>query len=639
MSLLSGSTLTLYGAVGDIPDYGGDNFTAKQVRAALDKHGPGDITVNLNSGGGIAFEGLAIFNALKNHPGRIVVNVDAIAASAASLIAMAGDEISMRNGAMIMVHDPRAMTAGTAKEHRKSADRLDSLSDQFRRIYASRTGLSEKDVGTLMDAETWMDATKAIEFRFATDSDDSPALAAATFNYSAYAHAPQFLTASKGTPHMPLAIDDDKTPSEKSWSGKFFRAAESSGLALAELNAIVDAAATFDQAKDKLIDKLAEARSQLPKSGGNPDFRINGNTLDNPDFLGTQIENVLYARMSGKAPEAPAARELMGRSLLDLGAALLQSQGERVSWSNRDRLASRIMMSEGGKHSTSDFPILLTGAGQRILMDSYNAAQCPLKAIAKRRDAVDFRAITATRLSEAPRLSEVLEGGEITYGSRSESKESFRVKSYAKIFGLTRQAIINDDLGAFSDSATAWGRGAAETEAELLVALFTANTGNGANLDDGNPLYTTGRKNKATTGTVIDVANLGLARQAMREMKGLDGKTPIGVTPKHLIVGPAKETEAEQVLAAIAAAQTSDVNPFSGKLTLHVEPRFTGNAWRLFCDPAELATIIIAYLNGVNGPVLSTRDGWNVLGTEFRAVLDFGCGVVEHRGTHLNTGN
>ncbi|MDT3684145.1 MAG: Mu-like prophage major head subunit gpT family protein [Pseudorhodoplanes sp.] len=358
-------------------------------------------------------------------------------------------------------------------------------------------------------------------------------------------------------------------------------------------------------------------------------------SFNNPEFLGQSIEQALYARMTGKAPEG-AARELMGRSLLDMGSLLLQANGERVSWSNREALASQILTRN--YHTTSDFPVLLTGAGNRVLLDAYKAAECPLKRLARRRNAADFRPLSLGKLSEAPRLQKVGEAGEVTYGSRSEAKEGFKVETFARIFSLSRQAIINDDLGAFADSNMAWGRAAAETEADLLVSLFTANSGNGVNLDDGNPIYTTGRKNKAAAGAALDVTTLGAGRQAMRETKGLDGKTPIGVTPRHLVVGPAKETQAEQVLAAIAAAQVADANPFSGKLTLHVEPRFTGNGWRIFADPAELATIVIAYLNGREGPVLETREGWTTLGAEFRAVLDFGCGIADWRGTYLNPG-
>jgi ATP-dependent protease ClpP protease subunit len=643
MTILSGSTLTLYGSVGSIDFYSeSDFFTDKDVRDALAAHGPGDIAVNLNSGGGIAAQGLAIYNTLKNHKGRITVNIDAIAASAASLIAMAGDRITFREGALLMIHEPSAPCFGTAAQHRESASRLETFAKQYRGIYAARTGRSDQEIASLMKAESWLDSERAIELGFATDTSEQPAQAYASFAYDAYAHAPDFLM--KGSRKMKLNTEMETQPNDKPWAGRFLKSAEASGIALAELNNIVAAADNFEGARDALITAMANAHNaNLPGPRGNTAIfsRDNGQTYSNPTFLASAIESALYAKMSGTAPEEKA-RDLMGKSLVELGVMNLEASGQRISWASRHRVAERVMMADAGisaGHATSDFPNLLGSAGKRVLIDAYKRAESPLKAMGRKRFADDFRAISLLKLSEMPQLEKVLEGGEIRHGSRAESKEAFKVETYGKIFTLTLQAIVNDDLGAFAHFATDWGRAAAESEANLIVSLFTVNSGNGVNLDDGNPIYTTGRGNKAAAGTVIDVTNLGLARQSMRKMKGLDGKTPINAAPKHLVVGPDKETEGEQVLAAIAAAQVSDTNPFSGKLTLHVEPRFSGNSWRLFADPADVPTFVYAYLAGHEGPDVAVKQGWNVLGTEFRCVNFFGCGATEWRGTYLNPGN
>ena len=103
--LLLNGALMLYGDVGD-PFGWGDGFSASDVAEALAEHGDGDITVRVNSGSGIANEGMAIYSLLKGHAGKVTIAVDGVAASAASLIAMAGSEIEMRDGAMMMIHDP-----------------------------------------------------------------------------------------------------------------------------------------------------------------------------------------------------------------------------------------------------------------------------------------------------------------------------------------------------------------------------------------------------------------------------------------------------------------------------------------------------------------------------------------------------
>lgn len=361
-------------------------------------------------------------------------------------------------------------------------------------------------------------------------------------------------------------------------------------------------------------------------------------TFADPEFLGRSIQDALVARMTGKPPAA-AASEFMGRSMLELGEMLLRSRGERVSWSDRSRIAEQMLERSSGYHTTSDFPILLQGAGDRVLRDAYQASETPLKRLALRRNARDFRPMTSVQVSDAPRLLKVGESGEVKYGTRGEEKEVGKIDTYGRMFSISRQAIVNDDLDAFGRSARDWGRAAAETETDLLVGLLTANSGNGVKLGDGNPVYGTSRGNKAAAGTVISPPNLSTARQALREVKGLDGKTPISVTPKYLLVGAAKETEGEMVLADLAAASVDDVNPFSGKLTLLVEPRLPGNAWRLFAEPTQVPSIVASYLNGEAAPHLDIVQGWTTLGVEFRAYLDFGCWMEDWRGTYLNPGN
>lgn len=608
----------------------GEEITTSRVRAYLDTMGSDPVTVEINSPGGIATEGLAVYHLLKAHAGRVTVKVTALAASAASIIAMAGDEIVMLQGALMMIHDPAALSMGPASTHRETADILDLMGDEFAAIYAARTGKDAEEVRSLMIAETWLNGQSAVDMGFADRVAETAAEPAyAKFDFTIYAHAPDFLKGTTMTkPAQAVATAD------LSIADEIFARCEGAKLTMAETAVVMKAAAgDLTKAKDAIIDALADRDTD-------PTIRLvdTDRTFSEPVFLAKAIGEAIYCRLSGKTPESGPAREWMGRSYLDMGAAVLQARGEKiVSW-NRDRLASQIMAS-GGQHTTSDFPVIATGAGNRILLDAYQAAESPLKQIARVRNASDFRALTTARLSEMPKLDEVPESAEITYGSRTEAKEAFSIKTYAKMFSISRQALVNDDLGAFGDTLQAFGRAAAETEAGLIANLFLANSGAGPTLDDNKALFHSTRGNKSAAGTSIVVSSLSVARKALRDQKGLDGETPISVSPRYLVVGSGAETEAEQVLAALAAAQVDDVNPFSGKLTLLVEPRLEEYAWRVFADPAQAEVLSIAYLNGNQAPMLETREGWNVLGTEFRAVLDFGCGITGWRGAYFNEGD
>jgi ATP-dependent Clp protease, protease subunit len=130
----------------------------------------GDVkTINLriNSPGGSAFSGVAIYNQLKRHPARIEVDVDGLAASIASVIAMAGDEVRMGEGAQMMIHDASSFSWGNADAMRRQADLLDQISSDLAEIYARRTGRTATEIRDLMRAETWFTAKQAVEHKLA----------------------------------------------------------------------------------------------------------------------------------------------------------------------------------------------------------------------------------------------------------------------------------------------------------------------------------------------------------------------------------------------------------------------------------------------------------------------------------------
>ncbi|MFG1370702.1 head maturation protease, ClpP-related [Xanthobacter oligotrophicus] len=187
--LIVDGELVLYGPVGG-SFWDDDGFTATDVLQALAEV-EGDITVRLNSGGGVAWDGIAIYNALKARSGVVTVVVDGIAASAASVIAMAGDDVVMRTGALMMIHNAATITWGTAEDHGKSVELLRKLDGQIASIYAERTGMDLAEIRALMDAETWMDGAEAIDKGFAGETDDEAAAKATAFDYRLYAHAPK----------------------------------------------------------------------------------------------------------------------------------------------------------------------------------------------------------------------------------------------------------------------------------------------------------------------------------------------------------------------------------------------------------------------------------------------------------------
>ena len=147
--------------------WSGDGVTAKRIAGALRAIGGADVVVNINSPGGDMFEGLAIYNLLREYEGRVTVNVLGLAASAASIIAMAGDEIRIGRAAFLMIHNCWIAAVGNKEDLREAADYMEPFDAAMADVYCARTGLDAKEVASLMEAETWIGGSRAVEQGFA----------------------------------------------------------------------------------------------------------------------------------------------------------------------------------------------------------------------------------------------------------------------------------------------------------------------------------------------------------------------------------------------------------------------------------------------------------------------------------------
>ncbi len=162
------ATISLYDFIGE-DVWSGGGWTAKRMAGALRAIGAQNpVTVAINSPGGDVFEGIAIYNLLREHKAAVNVKVMGLAASAASLIAMAGDEILMGEGAMLMIHNAWGVAVGNRHDMRSAADVLEPIDSAMAGIYAARSGQDQKAIAKMLDAETWLSASQAIERGFAS---------------------------------------------------------------------------------------------------------------------------------------------------------------------------------------------------------------------------------------------------------------------------------------------------------------------------------------------------------------------------------------------------------------------------------------------------------------------------------------
>lgn len=407
--------------------------------------------------------------------------------------------------------------------------------------------------------------------------------------------------------------------------------ARSAGLDAVFADGLIDQGATVDQARAAAFDEMVK------RSG--PTIRtettvIAGRDFDNPETRAQWMGEALYARINPTHTPAEPARQYVGMTMTEMGREMLRLRGVSTVGMAPATVITRAL------HTTSDFSVLLGDTVGRTLRQAYNAAPAGVRNLGRQTTVRDFRAKQRIMLGEAPTLEKVNEAGEFTSGTMAEAAESYRADTFGRIIGITRQALVNDDLGAFADLSRRFGLAAAEFEAQFLVSLLTSGSGNGPTMSDGKALFHADHGNKAGTGAALGETPLSAARLAMRTQKGLGGQ-PIDVTPKFLLVPAALETAAEKLLASIAAAKTSDVNPFAGQLTLVVDPRLdavSATRWYVTADPATVDGLEYCYLEGAPGPQIESRNGFEVDGVQIKVRLDFGGGFVDWRGWFANAG-
>lgn len=430
----------------------------------------------------------------------------------------------------------------------------------------------------------------------------------------------------------------ETSPRERKRAAAIVAACRAAGLGIDYAEELLASDLSLDQARARILDELASRGDAAPTytqraTGDMLREGRNLQTFDNPEFRRDAMAEALACRHTAATP-SESAREFMHLRLVDMARLCLEDAGVRTRLLGPVAIMERAL---GGLGTTSDFPQLLGSTGNRILRQAYDAAPSGLKQVARETTAADFRAKTALMLGEMPELLEVNEHGEFTHGGAAEASESYSVRTFGRIFGLSRQALVNDDLGAFSQMNVRLGRAAAEFEAKFLADLLLSNP----TMSDGKALFSTSHKNLEGTGSVITVASLSNARAAMRLQTGLDGKTVINAQPRFIVTPATQETVAQQVVADIQAATVGDVNPFGGRLEVVVEPRLDGTstkAWYLFADPAVIDTLEYAHLEDAQGPQLFLKEGFSVDGVEFKVRDDFGAGFLDWRGCYKNPG-
>ena len=399
--------------------------------------------------------------------------------------------------------------------------------------------------------------------------------------------------------------------------------ARSASMADEELDEAIDAGTSVEAFRSRAFDVMIARQEASPTF---PHAETRGMGGDHTSIRAAMADALMVRINSSHKPQ-DSAREFVGLSLPELARRSLEAAGVSTRSMAPGEVVSRAL------HTTSDYSEVISTVGQTVLGAAYTAVPSGVKALARQTTARDFKLKTTARLSGFSDLEKVNEHGEFKRGTFSEGSEGYRISTFGKTFGMTRQMLVNDELGAFADVSRELGLSAARLEAEILAGLVNTNPA----MSDTKAVFHADHKNLASTGAPLSETTLSAARLTMGKQVGLAGEL-IDVVPAYLVVSLEQQTAAEKLLATIQAAKTEDVNVFSGRLQLVVDRRLGEKPWYLAADPSLVPSLEFAYLEGQEGPQFITKQGFDIDGVQIRVSVDFGAGWVDHRGWYKNAG-
>jgi len=344
-------------------------------------------------------------------------------------------------------------------------------------------------------------------------------------------------------------------------------------------------------------------------------------------------EKRLIATYGEKLVEA-AHRAFRGR--ISLNQVIIEAARTNGFSGNVMRVDAEVLRAA---FSTNDIGGILSNVANKTILDAFMAVDQAWRSVSAIRPVSDFKAITSYRLTGDLTYEKVGNGGEIKHGTLGEESFTNKADTYAKMLGITRQDLRNDDLGALTQVARMLGRGAALKLNEVFWAAFLA---------DNTTFWTTARGNYFEgASSVLSIDSLSTAEQMFLDQKDANSK-PLGISPRILLVPTALSAKAAALMASTELRDTTAstkypvANPHAGKFRTVTSPYlstaamgggYSSTAWHMLADPMDLAVIETVFLDGQEAPTVESADAdFNTLGIQMRGFHDFGVAKQDYRG-------
>lgn len=696
--------ILLYGPIGMAV-----GTTAEEVIAELS--GTADVLVRINSAGGSFDEGPAIFNALRNHSGRVDTIIDGVGYSMAAVILQAGMKRSMAENAVLMVHGSQYGAQGSSEDLRKAADMMDVHTEAMRSAFTSRGIAAETVDGWLTDGDDhYFTAQEALSAGLIDEITGEVDLAAALKHIPTDIPLPQQIAAYRNTPKGANKMPDPKAPEIKPDGDQastvdvsMFTANRDRNITegvkrgqQAEMKRQNDIRAFFerpqfsdagrigdenvsayhdlmiqclgntgiglDGAREAALDMQDGIQSpivmQAPQAQGsaygtkpqmpegfNPRQSPATSSVDQADKYVAGVTAAMEIKTGivtdRTAKDAQGDNEFLGMSMVEMARRYIDMNRVPLVGVRREQIIGQALtMSAVSAHGTSDFANLLENVASKSMMMGWDEAPETWSNWARTGTLPDFKQGSRVNMSTFGDLDIVLENGEYKYGTFSDLKEVLQLATYGKLFGISRQALANDDLSALSGIPRGMGRAAARKIGDLAYGVLIANP---LLNQDGVAVFAAGHNNLGTAGAP-SVVTLDEARTAMALQKDPAGST-LNIRAQHLIVPIALQTSSQTLVAAqydpAATAGTLTPNPFQGTLDVTADARLDDAdpaMWYMAANGSTFDTVEVAFLNGQSTPYLEAQDGWRVDGQEYKVRIDAVAAPLDYRTMFRNAG-
>ncbi len=697
--------LLIYGCIGDIW-WDEESTTARSVVDALADFSGSAINVRINSNGGSVSDGFAIHNELRRHAKRgaaINVSIDGVACSIASLIACAGDTVTMPGNALMMLHAPwgSLYIDGNAKDIREVSEEfaglLDVMGKAMAQSYARKAGASADDFVAMWATgkDHWYSAVeaKAAGLCDVVDDvleDDAAPEASAAFLAQLIAQAPAQLHAcvraavrtpiqapaataganetlasaretqpavvagvNQGASTMPGNSNAADNTNTATLHQNEISAAVSAGIvALRDRNTEIRAIAADHMGNADVrsyIDDVVAgadptittgdvgkqilailAKDRTPLNGG-------GNVVAGVDARDKRVEGMgvaLDARLGHGDRSKLQGNQFAGLNLREMARAAAEAAGvDTRGMAPSDYVRAAIT------HTSSDFPLLVGGTVSRAVLRGYGEWPEMFPEFTRAISVPDFRAQSLAGLGQFVGIKKIPEGGEYPYGTFNSNGQTVQLSKRGGIFSITDEAIINDDMSLFDTVPSKMGAAAKRSLGDDVFALLTSNP----TLADGVALFHA-THNNLLSALAPTTASIDAMISKMALQKDANGNA-IRVPLKYLAVPVGLGGLVRQILDSqfeVSASKNNTApNYVRGRFVVIEDPRLDANSttvWYGIADPAVADALVIAYRDGVQEPVITQKQGWNVDGIEIKVRLDAEPAIADYVGLAKNPG-